>query len=186
MPGQPGLFISIQGMSCCGLPGCKWHQRDARAYLGSSLVLHKVRRWVSCQTLFCGWVEIGAYAKRALNGGTYHPVCIQLAFRICIPRTLWVGKVSLKDGLEQPSSATGPSLLGSMGPRAGQVKTRMNYQVGLSLLRHGTKSTPTTYPPNKTPTPATTMVKSSLLRPITKQSTPWHHHPPWYHLLALA
>ena len=49
---------------------------------------------------------------------------------------------------------------------------------------HGTKSTPTTCPPNKTPTPATTMVKSSLFRPMTKQFTLWHHHPPWHHLLA--
>ena len=47
---------------------------------------------------------------------------------MCIPRMLWVGKVDLKDGLELPSSATRPSPLGSMGPRAGQVKTRMNYQ----------------------------------------------------------
>ena len=65
----------------------------------------------------------------ALKWGTYHPVCIWLAFGMCIPRMLWVGKVGLKDGLKWPSSATGPSPLGSMGPRAGQVKTRMNYQV---------------------------------------------------------
>ena len=98
-------------------------------------------------------VGIGAYARRVLKGGTYHPVCVWLAFGMCIPRTLWVGKVGLKDGLKQPSSATGPSLLGSMGPRAGQVKTQTNYQVGQSVLRHGAKSTPTTCPPNKTPTP---------------------------------
>ena len=49
---------------------------------------------------------------------------------------LWVGKVGLKVGLKQPSSATGPSPFGSMGPRAGQVKikTWMNYQVSLSVL----------------------------------------------------
>ena len=68
-------------------------------------------------------VGIGAYARMALKGGTYCPVCTQLAFGMCIPRTLWVGKVGLKDGLKWPSSATGPSPLGSMGPRAGQVKT---------------------------------------------------------------
>ena len=147
-------------------------------------MLHKVKRWVSCPTLFYGWVGIGAYARRALKGGTYHPVCIRLAFGMCIPRTLWVGKVGLKDGLKWPSSATGPSLLGSMGLRAGQVKTWMIYQVGLSVLHRSAKSTPTTCPPNKTPTPTTTMVKSSLLRLMTKQSTPWHHHPLWHHLLA--
>ena len=152
--------------------------------LGSGPVLHKVRRWVSCPILFYGWVEIGAYARRALKGGTYRPVCIQLVFGMWIPRMLWVGKVGLKDGLKQPSSATGPSLLGSMGPRAGQVKTRTNYQVGLSVLHHGTKLTPTTCLPNKTPTPTTTMVKSSLFRPIIKQFTLWSHHPFWHHLLA--
>ena len=117
-------------------------RRDARAILGSGPVLHKARRWVSCPTLFYGRVGIGAYARRALNGGTYHPVCIQLAFGMCIPRTLWVGKVGLKDGLEWPSSATGPSPLGSMGPRAGQVKTQTNYQVGLSVLCHSAQSPP--------------------------------------------
>ena len=71
---------------------------------------------------------------------------------MCIPRTLWVGKVGLRDGLEWPSSATGPSLLGSMGPRAGQVKTRTNYQVSLFVLHCSAKSTPTICPPNKTPT----------------------------------
>ena len=71
---------------------------------------------------------------------------------MCIPRTLWVGKVGLKDGLKLPSSATGPSPLGSMGLRAGQIKTRMNYQVSLFVLCYGTKSTPTICPPNKTPT----------------------------------
>ena len=71
---------------------------------------------------------------------------------MCIPRMLWVGKVVLKDGLKLPSSATGPSPLGSMGLRAGQVKTRMNYQVGQSVLCCSSKSTPTTCPPNKTPT----------------------------------
>ena len=121
-----------------------------------------------------------------LKWGTYHPVCVWLAFGMCIPRMLWVGKVGLKDSLEQPSSATGPSPLGSMGPRAGQVKTWTNYQVGQSVLHYGAKSTPTTCPPNKTPTPTITMVKSSLLRPTTKQSPPWHYHPPWHHLLALA
>ena len=83
---------------------------------------------VSCLTLFYRQVGIGAYAGMALKRGTYRPVCVQLAFGMCIPRTLWVGKVGLKDSLKWPSSATGPSPLGSMGPRAGQVKTRTNYQ----------------------------------------------------------
>ena len=160
-------------------------RRDARAILSSGSAQHKAtRRWVSCPTLFHGRLGIGAYAKRALKGGIYHPVCVRLAFGMCIPRTLWVGKVGLKDSLEWSSSAAGPSPLGSMGLRAGQVKTWTNYQVGLSVLCRGTKSTPTTCPPNKTPSPAT-MVKSSLLRPTTKQFTPQHHHPLWHHLLAL-
>ena len=96
------------------------------------------------------------------RGATYRLVCIQLAFGMCIPRTL-VGKVGLKDGLGQPFSATGPSPSGSTGPRAAQVKTRTNFQVGQSVLCCSTKSIPTTCPPNKTPTPATTTVKSSLL-----------------------
>ena len=87
---------------------------------------------------------------------------------------LWVGKVGLKDGLKWPSSATGPSPLGSMGPRAGQVKTRTNYQSwSVCSALHGAKSTPTTCPPNKTPTTHNNNVKLSLLRPTTKQSPPW-------------
>ena len=89
------------------------------SHLGSSPVLHKARRWVSCPKLFYRRVGIGAFARRALKGGTYCPICIWLAFGIWIPRTLLVGKVGLKDGLKQPSSATRPSLLSSMGLRAG-------------------------------------------------------------------
>ena len=150
-------------------------------------MLHKaLRRWVSCPTLFYGWVGIGAYTRRVSKGGTYHPVCIRLAFGMWIPRMLWVGKVGLKVGLKWPSSATGPSPFGSMGLRAGQVKTKTwtNYQVGLSVLC-GAKSTPTTCPPNKTPTPTTTMVKLSLFRP-RKAVYAMVHHPPWHHPLALA
>ena len=120
------------------------------------------------------------------RGGTYRPVCIQLAFGRRSPRTLWVGKVGLKVGLERSSSAIGPSLFGSMGPGVGQVKTRTISQAGLSVLCHSTKSTPTTCPPNKTPTPTTTMVKSSLLRLTTKHFTLWCHHPLWHHPLAPA
>ena len=49
---------------------------------------------------------------------------------------LWVGKVGLKVGLKWPSSATGPSPFSSMGPSAGQVKTKTwtNFQIGLSVL----------------------------------------------------
>ena len=104
-------------------------QRDTQAVLGSSPAEHKVpRRWVGCPTLFHGRVGIGAYARMALKGGTYHQVCIWLVLGMCIPRTLWVSKVGLKDGLKWPSSATGPSPLGFMGPRAGQVKIQTNYQ----------------------------------------------------------
>ena len=60
--------------------------------------------------------------------------------------------MGLKDGLEQPFIAIRPSPLGFMGLRVGQVKTWTNYQVSQSVLHHGTKSTPTTCPPNKTPT----------------------------------
>ena len=47
-----------------------------------------------------GRVGIGAYAGVALKGhllSSLHPAC---AFGMCIPRTLWVGKVGLKDGLQ--------------------------------------------------------------------------------------
>ena len=82
----------------------------------------------------------------------------------------------MKVGLKWPSSAIGPSPFGSMGPSAGQGKTWTNYQVGLSVLHHSTKSTPTTCPPNKKPTPATTIAKSSLRRPTMKWFTPRHYH----------
>ena len=93
----------------------------------------------------------------------------------------------MKVSLGQPSNAIGPSPFGSMGPKAGQVKTKTwtNYQVSLSVLHRSAKSTPTTCPTNKTPAPATTMVKLSLFRPMTKQFTLWLHHPPWHHPLAL-
>ena len=119
------------------------------------------------------------------RGATYHPVCVWLAFGMCIPSTLWVVKVGLKAGLEWPSHATGPSLLGSLGPGPGQVKTQTNNQVSLSVLCCGAKSTPTICPTNKTPPPATTIVKSSLFRLMTKQSTLQHYHPPWHHPLEL-
>ena len=125
MAGCPGLLVSIQGVSCCGLPGRKWHQRDAQACLSSSPAQHKeLRRWVSCLKLFHRWVRIGTYARRASKGGTYCSVCIWLAFGMWIPRMLWLGKVGLKVGLKWPSSATGPSPLGSMGPSIVQVKTQ--------------------------------------------------------------
>ena len=103
---------------------------------------------------------------------------------MCIPRTLWVGKVGLKDGLKWPSSTTGPSLLGSMGPRAGQVKIRTNYKVGQSVLHRGTKSTLLHAHQTRHQPPAT-IVKSSLLRPTMKQSPPGRHHLPWHHLVSL-
>ena len=80
-------------------------QRDARAFLGSGPVLHKAKRWVSYPTLFYRRVGIGAYARRALKGGTYCPVCIRLAFGMWIPRMLRVVKVDEKAGLKWPSSA---------------------------------------------------------------------------------
>ena len=106
---------------------------------------------VSCPTLFYGWVGIGAYAKMVLKGhlsSSLHLACVWDVYS----RMLWVGKVGLKDGLKWPSSAKGPSPLGSMGPRAGQVKIRTNYKIGQSVLCHSAKSTPTTCTPNKTPT----------------------------------
>ena len=131
-------------------------------------------RWVSCPTLFYGRVGIGAYTMTVSKGGTYCPVCIWLAFGMWIPRTLWEGKLGLKVGLKWPSSATGPSPFGSMGPSAGQGKTWTNFQVSLSILHHSTKSTPTICPPNRTPPPATTMVKLSLFRLRQASFMPWH------------
>ena len=96
---------------------------------------------------------------------------------MCIPRTLWVGKVGLTDGLEQPSSTTGPSPLGSMGPRAGQVKTRTNYQSRSVCSAPQAQSPPLPHAHQTRYQPPTKMVKSSLLRPTTKQSPPQHHHP---------
>ena len=101
---------------------------------------------------------------------------------MCIPRMLWVGKVGLKDGLEQPSSATGPSPLGSMGPRAGQVKTRTNYQ-SWSVCSVPWHKVHPYHMPAKQDTNPTTMVKLSLLRPMIKQSPPRHYHLPGHHLL---
>ena len=69
--------------------------------------------------MFYGLVGIGAYARMVSEGGTYHPVCVRLASGMWIARTLWVGKVGLKVGFKQPSSATGPSLFGSIGLGAG-------------------------------------------------------------------
>ena len=52
-----------------------------------------------------GLVGIGTYARMVSEGGTYCLVCIWLAFRVWIPRTLRVGKVGVKVGFKQPSSA---------------------------------------------------------------------------------
>ena len=53
----------------------------------------------------CGLVGICAYTRTVSEGGTYRLVCIQLAFRMCIPWILKVGKVVVKFGLKQPFSA---------------------------------------------------------------------------------
>ena len=50
-------------------------------------------------------VGIGAYTRIASEGGTYHLVCVQLAFRVWIPKTVRVGKVGMKVGFKWPSSA---------------------------------------------------------------------------------
>ena len=52
-----------------------------------------------------GLVRIGAYAKMVSKLGTYHLVCIWLAFRVWIPRMLRVGKVGVKVGLKWPLGA---------------------------------------------------------------------------------
>ena len=85
--------------------------------------------------------------------------------------------------LKCPSSATGPSPFGSMGLSAGQVMTQIwtNFQIGLSVLRRDAKFTPTTHPPNKIPTPATTMVKLSLLS-LFRTTKWWPTIPRLYHL----
>ena len=99
--------------------------------------------------------------------------------------------MGLKVGLKQSVSATGPSPFGSMGLGTRQVmtKTQTIYQVGLSVLHHSAKSNPTTCLPNRTPTPTTTMVKSSLpslFRMTTRWPTMPRHHLLWCHPLALA
>ena len=117
------------------------------------MALHKVPKslWVSCPILFYGLVGIGAYARTASEGGTYHPVCTWPASGRWIPRTLRVVKVGVKVSLKQPSSATGPSIFGSMSLGAGQVKTETwtNSQVGLSILCCGTKFTLPYHMPTK-------------------------------------
>ena len=52
-----------------------------------------------------GQVRIGAYARMVSQGGTCHPVCVQLVFRVWIPRTLREGKVGVEFGLKWPSIA---------------------------------------------------------------------------------
>ena len=49
--------------------------------------------------LRAGW-DRSLHQGMVLKGHLSWPVCIWLAFGMCIPRTLWVGKVGLKDGLE--------------------------------------------------------------------------------------
>ena len=48
---------------------------------------------------------LGAYARIALEGGTYHPACVLLLSRMWIPRILRVGKVDVKVCLKQPLGA---------------------------------------------------------------------------------
>ena len=60
---------------------------------------------VELPDIIYGLVGIGAYAGMALEGGTYHPVCILLAFRVWISRTLRAGKVGVKVSFKWPSSA---------------------------------------------------------------------------------
>ena len=72
--------------------------------------------------LWAGWDR--CLCQDGVRGGhllsSLHLACIGM----WIPRTLWVGKVGLKVGLKQPSSATGPSLFSSTGMGAGQIKTK--------------------------------------------------------------
>ena len=62
-----------------------------------ALVQHKALKsqWISCPILFCGLVSLGSYARMVSEGDTYHPVCIWLASRMWIHRTLRVGKVGI-------------------------------------------------------------------------------------------
>ena len=60
---------------------------------------------VELPNIIYGLVGIGIYARTASEGGTYCPVCMWLAFRVWIPRTLRVGKVGVKVSLEWPPSA---------------------------------------------------------------------------------
>ena len=91
-----------------------------------------------------GLVGIGDYARMAPEGGTYCPVCIQLAFRVWIPRTLRVGKVGVKVGLKQPSGAG--LMLQDLAHLALWVwvqdkstETWTIFQVSVSVLHSGSK-----------------------------------------------
>ena len=153
------------------------HWRDARACLGSGSVLHKAPNswWVMCPIFFYRLVGICAYARMVSKGGTYRPVCAQLILRIWIPRMLRVGKVAVKVGLKWPSSAG--LMLQDLAHLAlwfqVQDKSRPRYgqtskSVCLFCAAAWSPPSPTTCPPNRTSTPANTMVKASSLqsRPI--------------------
>ena len=127
--------------------------------------------------LWAGWDR--SLRQEGVKGGhlssSLHLACVWM----CIPGTLWVGKVGFKDGLEWPSSAIGPSLFGSMGPGAGQVKTQTNYQVGQSVHSAPRRKVHPYHMPTKQDTnPQQQWSKSSLFRPMIKQSYLWHHHLP--------
>ena len=73
-------------------------------------------------------VKISIYAKMVSKGGTYHPVYIQLSFRVWIPRTLRVGKVGIKVSFTQPLGARlvlQDLAYLAMGPVVKQVKTKI-------------------------------------------------------------
>ena len=154
----------------------KSHQILCRFQHGT--VKGAVKWMVELPNIVCGLVGMGAYAKTASEGGTYHPVCIWLTFKTGVPGCLRVGKVGSKVSLKWLSMqgyAIGPSRLGSLGLGVRQVKTGTQTDIqGHSVcfaLQH--KSTfPGTSPPNKTPTLAAITGKTAVI-PIqdSKEST---------------
>ena len=99
-------------------------------------------------------VRIVAHTRTGSKGGIYCPVCVQLTFRVWIPRTLRVGKVDVNISLKQPSSAG--LMLQDLALLALWVrvqdkstKTWTNSQVSVSVLCHRVKFTLPYYMPTK-------------------------------------
>ena len=80
------------------------------------------------------------------KGATYHLVCVQLVFRVWIPRILRVGKVGVKVSLKQPLGAR--LILQDLAHLALWIRAQdklteiwTNFQVSVSVSHCSTKST---------------------------------------------